>query len=474
MPVNWNELMNLVAPVVGEVATHGQRGSFLEGFMRAQQRSELKKQQDADVLQKRKAVGADYLLKIGEHAQGLTDPTDFENFLNLAEHAGTQAGYLQPGDLRNTIKYNGAKQADAQLKELTDQLAQLEKGGYDTDQLAQSGAQLHLKSGKTIPISTALDLTRQRPLDASGNTVPRPKKADAVGTIDERAARLVAQIRTAKTTDPTKAAALQAEYDDLIKAKTDLNTAGRTPVDSEIAGMNKTLKDLQIQAARQNIANGGTGANEPIQADDIQGAAAAILAGRMAPSQLSLVGGMGNRGVKFKQAVVAAVNKQDPAFNWQASEAGYKFAANTGTQNTVRYMKSVQESMPRLLASSQKLANGNVRAVNALVNAGKNQFNDVDLKAFQTDVLLVADEVAKILQGGGTGSGTSDAKLRQASEILSTSDSPAAIASALREVNTLIGFRQASLTEGTFLEKKTPPAGETPKLTYDPATGTVK
>lgn len=182
--VNWHALMNLVAPVVGEVATHGQRGSFLEGFMRAQQRAELKKQQEADVLQKRKTVGADYLLKIGEHAQGLSDPTDFENFLNLAEHAGTQAGYLQPGDLRNTIKYNGGKQADAQLKELTDQLAQLEKGGYDTDQLAQSGAQLHLKSGKTIPISTALDLTRQRPLDASGNTVPRPKKQDVSASTD--------------------------------------------------------------------------------------------------------------------------------------------------------------------------------------------------------------------------------------------------------------------------------------------------
>lgn len=256
MPVNWHELMNLVAPVVGEVATHGQRGSFLEGFMRAQQRAEQKQQLEADVLQKRKVVGADYLLKIGEHAQGLSDPTDFENFLNLAEHAGTQAGYLQPGDLRNTIKYNGGKQADAQLKELTDQLAQLEKGGYDTDQLAQSGAQLHLKSGKTIPVSTALDLTRQRPLDASGNTVPRPKKADAVGTIDERAARLVAQIRTAKTSDPAKAAALQAEYDDLIKAKTDLNTAGRAPVDPDIAGMNKTLKELQIEAAKTNAAKG--------------------------------------------------------------------------------------------------------------------------------------------------------------------------------------------------------------------------
>lgn len=195
------------------------------------------------------------------------------------------------------------------------------------------------------------------------------------------------------------------------------------------------------------------GGNEPIAPDDVNGAAQAILARRMAPSQLSLVGGMGNRGVKFKQAVVAAVNKQDPQFNWQEAESTFQFGKATGTQNTVRYMESVQESMPRLLASAQKLANGKVRAINTLINAGKNQVNDVDLKAFQTDVLLVADEVAKILQGGGTGNGTSDAKLRQASSILSTSDSLEAIASALGEVNTLIGYRRDSLTKGTFMEK---------------------
>jgi hypothetical protein len=77
----------------------------------------------------------------------------------------------------------------------------------------------------------------------------------------------------------------------------------------------------------------------------------------------------------------------------------------------------------------------------------------VDLKKFETDRTLVADEIAKILQGGGSGNGTSDMKLKQAGEILKSSDSPAAIAAALGDVQQLIGYRRKALTRGTYLDK---------------------
>jgi hypothetical protein len=72
-------------------------------------------------------------------------------------------------------------------------------------------------------------------------------------------------------------------------------------------------------------------------------------------------------------------------------------------------------------------------------------------------VLIVGDEVAKILQGGGTGSATSDAKLRQAGDILSAADSPKSIAAALKEISTLIGYRRTALTRGTYMESKAGP-----------------
>jgi hypothetical protein len=74
------------------------------------------------------------------------------------------------------------------------------------------------------------------------------------------------------------------------------------------------------------------------------------------------------------------------------------------------------------------------------------------------DALLVGDEIAKILQGGGTGSGVSDAKLKQASDLISTSDSVPAVAAAIKEVQFLIGNRRQSLTRGTYMERPSTPA----------------
>ena len=132
------------------------------------------------------------------------------------------------------------------------------------------------------------------------------------------------------------------------------------------------------------------------------------------------------------------LKKTDTNFNWEDASASYQLARSTGFQNTVRYMDSVQNSMPQLQQAANALANGQVKSINALVNAGKNQFNNIDLKKFQADRALVGDEIAKILQGGGTGNGTSDAKLKQAQDLIGQSDNPAAIAATLGEVNKLI------------------------------------
>jgi hypothetical protein len=192
-------------------------------------------------------------------------------------------------------------------------------------------------------------------------------------------------------------------------------------------------------------------------AEDARGAAQDILAHRLAPSQMSaLYGGFGAQAQKFKRMVIAEARKIDPNFDYEQAESEYQFAKSPGFQNTMRYMSSVQESIPMVIDRAKKLANGNVRSINALVNAGKNQVNNVDVKKFQTDRLLVADEIAKILQGGGTGSGTSDAKLSQAEKILSESDSPDAIAGAMADVQQLIGFRKKALGRGTYMDKGEP------------------
>ena len=172
----------------------------------------------------------------------------------------------------------------------------------------------------------------------------------------------------------------------------------------------------------------------------------------MAPGQIGEIAkGFGKRTQEVSQMISEGVNRIDPHFNYQEADANFKLSNSPAFQQTVRYMDSVQNSIPLVVQRAQELGNSNVRFVNGLANMGKAQLNDPKLAKFQTDALLVADEIAKILQGGGTGSGTSDAKLKQAAQIIRDSDSPKAIAAKLGEVQQLIGYRKDSLTKGTYI-----------------------
>lgn len=174
---------------------------------------------------------------------------------------------------------------------------------------------------------------------------------------------------------------------------------------------------------------------------------------RIAPEQLAtLFSTRGKEGMAFKLAVTAEAKKLDPSFNFEEASATYGLVKSPSFQQTVRYMDAVVESIPRLEQAAARLGNGRFRTLNDIANAAANQFNSTDLKAFKTDALLVGDEIAKILQGGGSGSATSDAKLRQASEIISTSDNVPAIAAAVKEIQFLIGNRRRTLTKGTYME----------------------
>jgi hypothetical protein len=89
----------------------------------------------------------------------------------------------------------------------------------------------------------------------------------------------------------------------------------------------------------------GSEAVDPIA---VNNAAKSILEKRMAPSQLSLVGGMGKAGVRFKQAVLGAVLAQDPQFDLAAAESNYQYGKSAGTQTTVRLIDNIEHSLPIL------------------------------------------------------------------------------------------------------------------------------
>jgi hypothetical protein len=186
--------------------------------------------------------------------------------------------------------------------------------------------------------------------------------------------------------------------------------------------------------------------NAPATADD-------IINHRISPSQVQAQAGFGKMKAARTDHITAEIRKTDPSFNWEDAEASYQLTKSPAFQQTIRYIDNTIESLPRLQAAADKLNNGTFKSLNALKNMGAQQLNGVDIRVFDTDRQLVGDEIAKILQGGGTGSGTSDKKLEQGQNIIKTSDDPKLVAATLKEVSSLIGIRRNSLTRGTPYEK---------------------
>lgn len=407
-----------------------------------QQRVQATMQAQALAEEQRRQKGIqDLIMQTTAQVKGAKTKNEYDTIVNTAEAMGGQFYGLRPNAIRALAPYR-APDAGKIMYGALDALFKnpANKSAVEDGSILQGSINVDTdgdgKPDKPVPIAQAIqesgypvqiDPTTQKPLilpKGSGKTAN-------VQDFDLVYGGLVSAFQTDKGRAPN-----DAERGDLaLKARRQVKDASATP------------------PVNINLTSGP-------QADQLDTAAKAVLDGRMAPSQAAtMFGGMGKEAGAFKRALTTRIMQLNPEFNFQSAEANFQFGKNTGTQNTVRYMESVQESMPMLLDRATKLGNGQFRSLNALINQGKSQVNNVDLKRFQTDVTLVADEVAKILQGGGTGSGTSDAKLRQASNILNTSDSPQAIAGALQDINTLIGFRKGSLTKGTFLDKGSKPAG---------------
>jgi len=114
---DWHSLLEQGLPVVaGLLGNQPAQSGFQSGFMRGQELAKQERERKTITNQRSNAAGADYLLKIGEHAQQFEDPVALDQFLTLAEDAGTKAGYIQPGELKGRFTVPASKLAAARLK----------------------------------------------------------------------------------------------------------------------------------------------------------------------------------------------------------------------------------------------------------------------------------------------------------------------------------------------------------------------
>lgn len=169
--------------------------------------------------------------------------------------------------------------------------------------------------------------------------------------------------------------------------------------------------------------------NEANDAGTIQSNAQQLYEGSMDPANLS-------RRSKTYDATLAAANaismqQTGKPFDIAKAMGDYKFATNPQTYNTLNYLNSLvgRDNKGGNLSVAQqlgqKVGNGNYPPLNNVEQWAKISAGNTDVAAYRAALLEVDDQIAKILQGGGTGSGTTDAKMKQAAEVLDKNFSPA-------------------------------------------------
>jgi hypothetical protein len=458
----------------------------MQGHSLAQQ----EKDKRTSATQAKNQAAANYRLEVGTHAQAITDPVQRAQFIDNAEQSGVLAGLLKPGDLSGMRDVPPGQQAQARLKELVDHLTTLDKNGYNLDELSQAGATIKLNDGSTVPVSTALDLTRERPISATGSPIAKPPMAGK--TAEERFLAKWAKDRN-KTVDTLTAA-------EELQAKTDYSNAGKTPAgddysrfldkwarehnkksaadlttaeeldakkaygnagrNPQLDEINLALKQLQLQNEKQKATpvDIQPGSKEYKIADD-------LATGKLTFAEFRSLYSY-SRDVNAKTSIYMKASEINPNFNPAMYEMGYKFASNPKTQNQMASINNVLSGVPDLLKVSDAAARSGVTILNSFINpagyalGGKRYSN---LKIART---AFADELSGAL---GYGSAT-DMSREMGFDMTDPNLSPENFKSALQDVvipfvnrkkTSLLGPMGIYGTEGMNPSAQTPKTGTT-------------
>lgn len=285
-------------------------------------------------------------------------------------------------------------------------------------------------------------------------------------------------------TDPQylqKVTALVGNYqNDQVKAQLDQQLE-KAQIGEANANTAKTLNDLN------SASNGNANPISALPADqqaalkttgftnyntETQGLAQQLATGNIAPSDLSKrATGSSPYNSILSAADAYAMATTGQHFNIAQAQRDYTFATNANTQNTLNYLKSlvgtndgsgnlVGGNLQSLIAASnQRLPNTNptnsfggtaagsfpagsqgLPALNDTEQWLKLEAGNPQMAAYNATLTETSDQIAKILQGGGSG-GTSDAKLAQAQALFQKGFTPNQVSAVATALQTLLTNR---------------------------------
>ncbi len=339
-------------------------------------------------------------------------------------------------DKSNTIQEmsDNVRQAtqDAIQKQKDDQAQQ------DKEQARQDAAiQFALQNNVTKPFylvgNTAIDAKTGKAVDLAtyqqmtGQQVGAPESATDFSHIQNLDLPGTAQV-----------ASIAAKYPD----------AGILPTDT-LSEATAKLKNSAIYHKDTYIAPpAGSGGG----ADTVTSLAQQLVNGQLAPSELSKRStGVGSYSSVLKAADDYSMATTGKHFDISKADRNYKFATNQNTLNTLNYLGSLTggPDTPGNLDELQTLSNSVTRtkfpALNDTAAWSRLQTGDPTIVAYNATVTEVADQIAKILQGGGTGSGTSDAKLAQANALFQQGFSKDQVTATINAIKPLLTNRAKNI-----------------------------
>lgn len=207
-----------------------------------------------------------------------------------------------------------------------------------------------------------------------------------------------------------------------------------------------------------------------------QDTAKSLVEGRMAPSELSKRATKGSNNYNSILSAANAYSMQTTGkpYNPAQADVDFKFAQNPATQNTLKYLNSLtgadnkSGNLQQLVQQSNGITRTDFPALNNAAAWSRLSAGDPAMAAYHATVTEVADQVAKILQGGQ--GGTSDAKMAQASELFKAGFSKNQITSVAGTLRDLLANRKSELIQSNpFLKAQFSPAAAAPAAAAKPA-----
>jgi hypothetical protein len=231
------------------------------------------------------------------------------------------------------------------------------------------------------------------------------------------------------------------------QAQTEESKANATKVPGEIAKNAAQTAESRAAAAKDYAET--TMLKEGSDATTIQSNAKQLVEGTADPSNLS-------KRSKTYDATLAAANTYSLAttgkpFDIAKAVGDYKFATNANTYNTLNFLNSLtgrdnqSGNLGTVVAMSQALGQTKYPALNNAEQWAKISAGNPQVAAYRAALTETSDQIAKILQGGGTGSGTSDAKLRQAGNLMDKSFNADQIKDVATTLRTLLANRKQEI-----------------------------